>query len=189
MLMRRLAGAGVAGAVALLLAVGFSLICSDARVSAQPVVLAPRDTVTYTSQIRWPEKDAIITQTEPLIVSGIAWTSDVEPPYLVDDPHLTTQKVDNYNYYVGWTAVVSAENYILQEATQPDFSDQTVTYCPATECLNKDLVGAHVQKANSSDNKWYIYPLCSAHNQSTGVLEVSDSYKLVSANKKETCEK
>ena len=127
MQMRRLAGAGVAGAVAVLLAVGFLLICSDARVSAQPVVLAPSDTVTYTSQIRWPEKDAIITQTEPLIVSGIAWTSDVEPPYLVDDPHLTTQKVDNYNYYVGWTDVVSAENYILQEATQPDFSDQTST--------------------------------------------------------------
>jgi hypothetical protein len=70
-----------------------------------------------------------------------------------------------------------------------NFSSQKVTFCPATECLNKDLVGAHVQKADSSDSKWYIYPLCSAHNQWTGILEVSDSYKLVSANKKETCEK
>jgi len=69
------------------------------------------------------------------------------------------------------------------------FSGQSVTYCPAGDCLKKDLVGAHVQKSDSPDNKWYIYPLCSAHNQSTGVLEVSDSYKLVSANKKETCEK
>ena len=69
------------------------------------------------------------------------------------------------------------------------FSGQKVTYCPVTTCLDIDLVGAHVQKANSSDDKWYIYPLCSAHNKSTGVLEVSDSYKLVSANKKETCEK
>jgi hypothetical protein len=71
------------------------------------------------------------------------------------------------------------------------FSGQSVTYCPATSpsCLKKDLVGAHVQKSDSSDGKWYIYPLCSAHNQSTGVLEVSDTYKLVSANKKETCEK
>jgi hypothetical protein len=69
------------------------------------------------------------------------------------------------------------------------FSGQTGTYCPATTCENKDLVGAHVQKANSPDNKWYIYPLCSAHNQSTGELEVADYYKLVSANKKETCEK
>ena len=73
------------------------------------------------------------------------------------------------------------------------FSDQPITYCPVMTnhpgCTKKDLVGAHVQKSNSSDDKWYIYPLCSAHNQSTGVLEVSDSYKLVSANKKETCDK
>ena len=70
------------------------------------------------------------------------------------------------------------------------FSGQSVpTYCPADKCMKKDLVGAHVQKSNSSDDNWYIYPLCSAHNQSTGVLEVSDIYKLVSANRKETCEK
>lgn len=70
------------------------------------------------------------------------------------------------------------------------FSGQTApSFCPATSCLKKDLVGAHVQKADSSDAKWYIYPLCSAHNQSTGTLEVLGTYKLVSANKKETCEK
>jgi hypothetical protein len=71
------------------------------------------------------------------------------------------------------------------------FSGQSTAYCQVSSpnCMNKDLVGAHVQKSDSSDEKWYIYPLCSAHNQSTGVLEVSDSYKLVSANKKETCEK
>ena len=77
-------------------------------------------------------------------------------------------------------------------------SGQTApTYCPSTSsldkltksCVNKDLVGAHVQRADSSDDKWYIYPLCNAHNQYTGVLEVSDTYKLVSANKQETCEK
>ncbi|MHB8104525.1 MAG: hypothetical protein ACYDG5_03185 [Dehalococcoidales bacterium] len=69
------------------------------------------------------------------------------------------------------------------------FSNQTTAFCPVSTCLNKDLVGAHVQKSNSSDDKWYIYPLCNAHNQSKGELEVSDTYKLVSANKKETCEK
>jgi len=70
------------------------------------------------------------------------------------------------------------------------FSGQTVTYCPVSACLKKDLVGAHVQKGGgSTDQNWYIYPLCNAHNQSTEELEVSDSYKLVSANKKETCEK
>jgi len=74
------------------------------------------------------------------------------------------------------------------------FSGQSVPkYCPVITnhpgCTKKDLAGAHVRKYASSDEKWYIYPLCNAHNQSTGVLEVSDSYKLVSANKKETCEK
>ncbi len=69
------------------------------------------------------------------------------------------------------------------------FSGQSVIYCPVVACMNKGLVGAHVQKSDSSDNKWYIYPLCNAHNQSTGTLDISDTYKLVSANKKETCEK
>lgn len=69
------------------------------------------------------------------------------------------------------------------------FSGQAIAYCPVEGCLKKDLVGAHVQKAYGSDNNWYIYPLCNAHNQSTGELEVSDTYKLVSANKQETCEK
>ena len=69
------------------------------------------------------------------------------------------------------------------------FSDQIVPHCPAPGCYRTDLLGAHAQKAYGSDDKWYIYPLCGAHNQSKGVLEVSDSYKLVSANKEETCEK
>lgn len=69
------------------------------------------------------------------------------------------------------------------------FSGQAVTFCPVEKCLNKDLVGAHVQKTDSSDSKWYIFPLCNAHNKATEELEVSDSYKLVSANKKETCER
>jgi hypothetical protein len=69
------------------------------------------------------------------------------------------------------------------------FSGQTTGYCQANVCIKTDVVGAHVQKADSFDNKWYIYPLCNGHNQHAGELEVSDSYKLVSANKKETCEK
>jgi hypothetical protein len=40
-----------------------------------------------------------------------------------------------------------------------------------------------------TDQKWYIYPLCGDHNKHKGELDVSDSYTLVSANKKETCEK
>lgn len=69
------------------------------------------------------------------------------------------------------------------------FSGQNTEYCTEKSCTNKDLVGAHVQKANSTDTNWYIIPLCNAHNQATRELEVSDTYRLVSANKKETCEK
>ncbi|MFA4852803.1 MAG: hypothetical protein WC974_08870 [Thermoplasmata archaeon] len=69
------------------------------------------------------------------------------------------------------------------------FSGQTTQYCIEKSCTKKDLVGAHVQKDNSTDMSWYIIPLCSFHNQSEGVLEISDNYKLVSANKSETCEK
>lgn len=68
------------------------------------------------------------------------------------------------------------------------YSGQKTTYCIEKSCTKTDLVGAHVQKANSTDNNWYILPLCKAHNQATSELEVSDLYKLVSANKKLTCE-
>ncbi len=61
-------------------------------------------------------------------------------------------------------------------------------YCCEDKCVNKDLVGAHVQKDGSTDNSWYIIPLCKAHNASTTALEIG-SRTLVSANKALTCEK
>lgn len=71
------------------------------------------------------------------------------------------------------------------------FSKQSKpSQCPASGCVKRDIVGAHVQKGSgSSDQKWYIYPLCQDHNKHAGELDVSDVYKLVSANKKETCDK
>lgn len=70
------------------------------------------------------------------------------------------------------------------------FSGQVVpSYCPARRCQEEELVGAHVQKGgDSTDKKWYIFPLCQKHNKHTGELDVSDSWNLVSANKQETCE-
>jgi hypothetical protein len=68
------------------------------------------------------------------------------------------------------------------------FSKKTANYCAEKTCIeNTDLVGAHVQKANSQDDNWYIVPLCKKHNASVGELEVV--LELVSANKKETCDK
>jgi len=69
-----------------------------------------------------------------------------------------------------------------------NYSKQSVPIiCPAYGCNGKDIVGAHVQKDSIYDNKWYIYPLCTSCNQKGGTLDVSDLYKLVSANVSETC--
>ena len=46
------------------------------------------------------------------------------------------------------------------------------TYCGAKNCYGTDLVGAHVQKAYSTDNKWYIVPLCRRCNQRTDTFEI-----------------
>lgn len=68
------------------------------------------------------------------------------------------------------------------------FSGQVVpTYCTVIGCYNTDLVGAHVQKDNSSDRASYIIPLCTTHNKTDGAFETSDSYNLVSANVSATC--
>ena len=70
------------------------------------------------------------------------------------------------------------------------FSGQSTEFCLVDKCLEKDLVGAHVQKDSTTDKSWYIIPLCKKHNGETGKsLTVSDSYRLVSANVSNTCGK
>jgi hypothetical protein len=93
--------------------------------------------------------DAIITQKGSLTISGIAWLAGTIPPYLVDDPYLDLQRQSDRTYYVRWTAVVSAQDYILQEATQPDFSDQTslVISAPSTQKL--------ISKGAGEDGTYY----------------------------------
>jgi hypothetical protein len=68
------------------------------------------------------------------------------------------------------------------------FSGQKTTFCLAMGCVGKDLAGAHVQKADTRDVNWYIYPLCISHNERAKELEVSDGYKLVPAEQAETFE-
>jgi len=89
------------------------------------------------SQIRSPDRDAVITQKGTLAIRGIAWLGGTVPPYLVEDPVLSVQKVSDRIYYVSWTAVVSAEHYLLQEATKPDFSvkEETVVVASTTNQL------------------------------------------------------
>jgi hypothetical protein len=69
-----------------------------------------------------------------------------------------------------------------------NFSKQKANFCPVKNCLEMDLIGAHVQKDDSKDENWYIYPLCKKHNATKEKsLEVSDIYNFVSANVRETC--
>ncbi len=62
-------------------------------------------------------------------------------------------------------------------------------YCPVDGCLEKRLVGAHVQNDSSTDKSWFIAPLCAKHNAKAGSLSVPDWVVLVSANLSLTCEK
>jgi hypothetical protein len=70
------------------------------------------------------------------------------------------------------------------------FSNQKASFCSESACTKGATVGAHVQKSDSTDNKWYIVPLCGDHNALKGQeIYISDYTILVSANKSETCEK
>jgi uncharacterized repeat protein (TIGR01451 family) len=101
------------------------------------------------SQIRSPDKDQIITQKGTFTITGIAWGEGVEPPYLIDDPVLTVQRQGDRSYYVSWTEVVSAQNYTLQEAQQPDFSDQESTV------LGASTTNQLISKSSSEDGTYY----------------------------------
>lgn len=70
-----------------------------------------------------------------------------------------------------------------------NYSNQPLpVYCPVAACMAKPEVGAHVQREDSSDGRWYIIPLCNAHNHTTDrSLEVSNNLVLVSANVGQTC--
>jgi hypothetical protein len=68
------------------------------------------------------------------------------------------------------------------------YSGQTLACCVEVNCTGKDLVGSHVQKS-SADSDWYILPLCKTHSEMQGEIEVSDNYRLVSADPMETCER
>jgi uncharacterized repeat protein (TIGR01451 family) len=101
------------------------------------------------AQIRTPDMDAWITQKGSLVVGGIAWDSAITPPYLMDDPYLSVEKISDRSYWVSWTRVDGAEQYIVQEATEPDFSDQepTSVFSPTTNLL--------VSKSASEDGTYY----------------------------------
>ena len=68
------------------------------------------------------------------------------------------------------------------------FSGGTAGLCKEKTCMSTATVGAHVQKSDSTDQNWYIIPLCDSHNKMVGKeIELYGTPTLVSANVSETC--
>lgn len=96
-----------------------------------------------TVQIRTPEKGALITQSAGtvLVVSGFAWDSSNDPGFPADPVLNPISNPGNLGtYYVTWTAVPGALNYVLAESTSPYFDKNVITY-PATTALNQFITG------------------------------------------------
>lgn len=69
------------------------------------------------------------------------------------------------------------------------FSGKKAPLCAVPGCNTLGTNGAHVQKAESTDESWYVLPLCEQHGAIKNELEVSADYKLVPASTELTCER
>jgi hypothetical protein len=63
------------------------------------------------------------------------------------------------------------------------FSGQAAYGCFVSGCENRRAVGGHVQKMSTTDNSWYVVPLCEECNGKTGQdLDIWDLAMLVPAS-------
>ncbi len=69
------------------------------------------------------------------------------------------------------------------------FSAKKSAQCAVPDCNTVAAVGAHIQKANTDDEAWYVVPLCQTHSESVDEMEISAEYKLVPADTNLTCER
>jgi hypothetical protein len=61
-------------------------------------------------------------------------------------------------------------------------------FCAEIICIKKATDGAHVQRQDGKDRRWYIIPLCHEHNTRFGdELEIMDFTELVLATDHENC--
>lgn len=60
----------------------------------------------------------------------------------------------------------------------PTREKDTVYNCGKTE----NLVGGHVKKKGSSDNRWYILPICSSHNHLNGEFWAREKDLILATN-------
>lgn len=91
-------------------------------------------------------------------------------------------KVKNAN---GTSRFKSPAGYITWLDYWEAKSGKTAWKCSATDC-NKfgrvNLIGAHVQKANSYDQSWYIVPLCRGCNNRIDEFYVDETLVPVPSN-------
>lgn len=52
-------------------------------------------------------------------------------------------------------------------------SGKSAKICNVKYCTNTATDGEHVKKVNSSDNSWYIVPLCREHNHDGDEFELN----------------
>ena len=60
-------------------------------------------------------------------------------------------------------------------------------HCSEVNCTNSPEVGAHVMKDDSSDDHWYIIPLCKKHNAKSAEMTIVDT-ELVPVYKTKKCD-
>lgn len=88
-------------------------------------------------------------------------------------------KVRNVNGSDRWDAPSGYNSWL--EYWEKNSGERAV-YCSAHSCWGTNLVGAHVQKVDSNDQKYYIVPLCRSCNPRSGNFEVSSKLVPVPSN-------
>ena len=91
-------------------------------------------------------------------------------------------KVKNVN---GSSRFGSPSGYTSWLEYWEDKSGKKAWRCSAIDCHKTgrwNLVGAHVQKANSYDQSWYIVPLCTSCNNRTDEFYVDETLVPVPSN-------
>jgi hypothetical protein len=85
-------------------------------------------TAVVTSQIRSPNRDDYITTRGSISVKGIAWPEGTEPPYITDDLFLSVERTTDRAHLLSWSSLASASFYLVEEATNPQFSGAETIY-------------------------------------------------------------
>jgi len=63
---------------------------------------------------------------------------------------------------------------------------QGTIFCAVTDCFEFATNGAHVIKVGSTNQDWYIVPLCDKHNKSEEILDIG-TVPLAPAAVNKTC--